>query len=54
MWEEEAFAEVKAARLEYAKLQNLRVDPVTRFHKQDNREFNKKSRIQSRSAKEKI
>lgn len=54
LWNEEAFADVKAARAEHAKKNSLNVDPMSRRRQEDNRELNKAARIKSRLLKEKV
>ncbi|QKI28888.1 VP4 [Trichosanthes kirilowii gokushovirus] len=54
LWYEDVFQDIKAARAEHAKKASRGVDPMERRRAEDNREINKKARIQSRSTKEKI
>ena len=53
-WNEAAFAEIKAARVEYAKQNSARYAPIQERARQDNRELNRKARIKSRLLKEKV
>lgn len=53
-WEEELFADVKAARAAHAKENSRGVDPMDRRRAEDSRELNKRARIKSRLTKEKV
>ena len=53
LWHEEKFEHVKKLRKEFAR-KNSDIDPMVKRSHQDSREINKKSRIQSRDAKEVI